>query len=100
MPNSVSTNNLSVLCGGYGGFIVYFPARENNQFYMADKGKLTPQTPITPTSMTEQSEPSPFQLLFFDQLARLTGRRHAAFLEQARKAGIPRECAEAYWRTR
>ncbi len=52
--------------------------------------------PIEPST---DSEVTTFQRLFFAQLEKLPGRRHAALLKQARRLGIPRECAEAYWRT-
>lgn len=57
-------------------------------------------TPTNSPISDLDNEPSTFELLFFDQLESLTGRRRSVLLEQARKAGIPREAAEVFWRTR
>lgn len=43
---------------------------------------------------------SHFERLFFPQLEALTARRHWILIEQARQAGIPREAAESFWRTK
>ncbi len=47
----------------------------------------------------EEFAVSAFQLLFFEQLEALPARRRSVLMEQARKAGIPREAAEAFWHT-
>jgi hypothetical protein len=63
------------------------------------RGEGVPSKPSKPPS-EDDGEPSPFQLLFFDQLEALTARRRGVLLEQGRRAGIPREAAEAFWRTK
>lgn len=63
------------------------------------RGEGVPSKPSKPPS-EDDGEPSTFQLLFFDQLEALTGRRRGVLIEQARQAGIPREAAESFWRTK
>jgi hypothetical protein len=59
---------------------------------------LSPDSSVA--SDGDEQAVSVFQSLFFEQLDALTGRRRSGLFEQARKAGIPREAAEAFWRTR
>lgn len=42
---------------------------------------------------------TPFQRLFFDQLANLNAHSKSELIERAKRAGIPNECALAFWKS-
>lgn len=61
-------------------------------------------TIVTTSSETQpqadEPRPTTFKLSFFSQLALIRAANRSDLLESGRRQGIPRECAEAFWRSK
>lgn len=103
---AIADEGLTILGGGRARIIPFDAERDHgkswNQWMAGQRDRIFAEARAERAASKESArdQPTPFQRSFYPQLAELQAATEAELIEQARRQGIPRECAEAFWRQR
>jgi hypothetical protein len=102
---AIADEGLTILGGGRARIIPFDAERDHgkswNQWMAGQRGRIFAEAKAaraTASNHAARDQPTAFQRAFFAQLAELQAATAAELVELARQRGIPRECAEAFWR--